>query len=136
MRLVVIVGLCHVLMACQAREPALSGMPVEREQVVQKMVVLEEKSPSSIASAAAPLQTLDLSLPRVPDVGVQDVWDDVTRSRYGVGGWFNASAGREDARLKVKSKLLLKEAVESEYSFSSFADSVSGAEVGFEYKTR
>jgi hypothetical protein len=135
MRLVVIVGLCHVLTACQARESVQSVMPVAGKQIVEK-VVLAEESPSPRGSAVVPIPVLDLSLPRATGTVIQDIWDDGARSRYRVGEWFNTDARREDARLKLKSKLLLKEATESAYSFSSFADSVNGAEVGFEYKTR
>jgi hypothetical protein len=136
MRLVVIVGLCHVLTACQARESVQSVMPVAGKQIVEKVAVLAEESPSPRGSAVVPIPVLDLSLPRATGTVIQGIWDDGARSRYRVGEWFNTDARREDARLKLKSKLLLKEATESAYSFSSFADSVNGAEVGFEYKTR
>ncbi|WP_373088579.1 hypothetical protein [Zhongshania sp.] len=136
MRLVVIVGLCHVLTACQAREPVQSVVPLARKQIVEEGAVLAKESPSPRGSAAVPIPVLDLSLPRAAGTVIQDSWGDGARNRYRVGEWFNAGARREEARLKVKSKLLIKEAAVSEYSFSSFADSVNGAEVGFEYKTR
>ncbi|CAA0078930.1 hypothetical protein [Zhongshania aliphaticivorans] len=79
---------------------------------------------------------LDLSLP-------SDLQDDVQnwgeeKSRYGVEAWFEQSGQSEEQRLKIKTKLRMKEGAEFDRNsnFSSYGDSVDGAEMGFEYKTR
>jgi hypothetical protein len=79
---------------------------------------------------------LDLSLPKDLDGDVQNFGEE--NSRYGVQDWFDQPSQSEEQRLKIKTKLRMKEGAEFDRnsSFSSYGESVDGAEMGFEYKTR
>lgn len=76
---------------------------------------------------------LDLSLPEGDQAG------DVTAfeqggDRYGVGQWFERPEAKED-KLKLKSKIHLKEGANFENGLEAYDESVDGLEMGFEYKT-
>ncbi len=92
----------------------------------------EGSSPRANAQGTA--VPLDLSLPS--DV-VADGGDPLPKSpsRYGVEGWFDAKPKGEE-RLKIKSKIHLKDDVSVESGLNNYDESIEGAEMGFEYKTR
>ncbi len=122
------------LIACQSREPQASKVA---GAATTKPANLAESVVSVSELVSAPKQAkLDLRLPQDAVVITAEVWNDGGRDRYGVKDWFGSDQGREASRLKLKSKLLLKENAMTEKTVSSYADSVAGAEVGFEYKTR
>ena len=127
MRLIVAVSLCLALLACQPRESAVNSLMRGVPETV--------KGVSASGAEPAP-EALNLQLPREYDSTQINAWELDARGRYRVGEWFSAGGVAQGSRFKVKSKLLLKESKELKRSFSSYAENVNGAEIGFEYKTR
>ncbi|MAK44250.1 MAG: hypothetical protein CMN80_08890 [Spongiibacter sp.] len=75
---------------------------------------------------------LDLRLPT-------DYTEDATpfepqTSRYGVERWFE-EGDKPESKLKLKSKIYLKEDATLDKSFNAYDEKVDGVEMGFEYKT-
>jgi len=122
------------LIACQSREPRASK--VVGPEAAKLANLAEPVVPVSEPVSAPKQVKLDLRLPQDAVVITAEAWNDGGRGRYGVKDWFGSDQGREASRLKLKSKLLLKENAMKEKTVSGYADSVAGAEVGFEYKTR
>lgn len=106
--------------------------PAIAENIKQKKPT--DPPPAKVGVKKQPV--LDLSLPSDLQGDVQD-WEE-EKSRYGAEDWFEQTGQSEEQRLKIKTKLRMKEGAEFDRnsSFSSYGDSVDGAEMGFEYKTR
>jgi hypothetical protein len=118
--------------------PVLDVSSVNTAGVAESAMPDEQvASEAKVAAASDISPTLDLSLPvgvrgDVPDLSSPD------KDRYGVEAWFEESEANEGQRFKMKAKLRVKEGAEFDKNsdVSSFGDSVDGAEMGFEYKTR
>lgn len=112
---------------------------VDESKEVSIGKVDDTKESSAQLSAPEPTRDkeLDLSLPSDMTADAKD-WEEVEKGRYGVESWFEQSGQSEDKRLKLKTKLRMKDGAEFDKSsnLSNYGDSVDGAEVGFEYKTR
>ncbi|CAA0089714.1 Uncharacterised protein [Zhongshania aliphaticivorans] len=141
-----IIFIAWVLVSCADKVDEASNS----ENKVEIISTTEDTSSATVASesvqppaeAAIPVKTaepvvLDLSLPKDIHTNVED-WQEDEAGRYGVGEWFDKSDKKEEGRLKVKPKLRLKEGAEfsKDSNISSYGESVDGAEMGFEYKTR
>jgi hypothetical protein len=136
MRLIVTGFLLGGLLACQARETPLGVLPAGKSSTSESSVELSVDKPAQSGMAiASQVQTLNLSLPPMPVNSDGTEWLD-DKPYYQVAEWFKGSSKAVESRLKIKSKLLLKEQSEFKGSVSAYAENVSGAEVGFEYKTR
>ncbi|MBW2939268.1 hypothetical protein KXJ70_00650 [Zhongshania sp. CAU 1632] len=100
----------------------------------KKPIVSVPAIPASVTSSQE-LKPLDLSLPSSEKLNTQD-WNTQQESRYGVETWFEENKS-EERRLKLKTKLRIKEGAEFDKNskLDAYGDSVDGAEMGFEYKT-
>jgi hypothetical protein len=139
-----VILMCSTLVACGDKIERSRGVPVlDMSSVntagVAESAMLDEQvaSEAKVAAASDISPALDLSLPvgvygDVPDLSSTD------KDRYGVEAWFEQSGANEGQRFKMKAKLRVKEGAEFDKNsdVSSFGDSVDGAEMGFEYKTR
>lgn len=143
-----VILLCVVCTACGEKtekninEVVVEFEPAEAAEVDGRAAEMPSTPPitesTSPVSASAPnAAVLDLSLPADTGGKVQD-WGDDGKGRYGVSTWFDQSKQTDEQRLKLKTKLRMKEGAEFDKNsdLSSYGDSVDGAEMGFEYKTR
>jgi hypothetical protein len=108
------------------------NIAVELSKVDASIVSSESSAPESKSEV-----TLDLSVPRESQSEVRD-WQSDEGGRYGVESWFDQKSNEDDKRLTLKTKLRMKDGVEFDKNsnLSNYGDSVDGAEMGFEYKTR
>lgn len=139
-----VILICSTLIACGDKIERSRAVPAPDVSAVNTGSVVESEMPTeqeaSKAKGATPLkspQVLDLSLPadmhgEVPDLSSSG------EGRYGVEAWFDQSGTDEEPRFKMKTKLRMKEGTEFDKNsdISSYGQSVDGAEMGFEYKTR
>lgn len=136
--------LSTVLLSCgeKAEDKSVAIRP-EPESQDSLPPVISENNEQKISTVPPVAETgvkkqpvLDLSLPGDLQGDVQD-WEE-EKSRYGAEDWFEQTGQSEEQRLKIKTKLRMKEGAEFDRnsSFSSYSESVDGAEMGFEYKTR
>lgn len=136
--------LSTVLVSCgeRAEDKSISVSPEpEHHDSLPPAIAENNKQKKSTDSPPAEVgikkqPVLDLSLPSDLHGDVQD-WEE-EKGRYGAEDWFEQTGQSEEQRLKIKTKLRMKEGAEFDRnnSFSSYGDSVDGAEMGFEYKTR
>ena len=143
-----VILLCAVSTACGEKaekninEVVVEFEPAEAGEIGGRDAEMPSTSPiaevTSVISVPAPnVEVLDLSLPADAGGKVQD-WGDDGKGRYGVSTWFDQSKQADEQRLKLKTKLRMKEGAEFDKNsdLSGYGDSVDGAEMGFEYKTR
>ena len=93
----------------------------------------EGGQPKSVTETAPVAKPLDLTLP-VDEYTDGSQSFDTSAGRYGVKDWFKKE-GKPEPKLKLKSKIYLKEDASFEEGFSTYDDTVDGVEMGFEYKT-
>ena len=133
-----------LLLACGEKVKQERGVLQEQDsgliEVKQGSVEAKEAMVSVPAipppvTSSQELKPLDLSLPSSEKLNTQD-WNAQQESRYGVETWFEEGKS-EERRLKLKTKLRIKEGAEFDKNsnLGSYGDSVDGAEMGFEYKT-
>ncbi|MEX1665782.1 hypothetical protein [Zhongshania arctica] len=139
-----VILICSTLIACGDKMEPSRAVPAPDVSAVNTGSVVESEMPAeqegSKPKGATPPespQALDLSLPAgvhgdVPDMSGSE------KGRYGVEAWFDQSETDEEPRFKMKTKLRMKEGTEFDKNsdISSYGQSVDGAEMGFEYKTR
>ncbi|WP_373077954.1 hypothetical protein [Zhongshania sp.] len=132
MRAVLILAILSVLLACQQGERAAESQSAK----IAPMPTAPPKKTVRAGQEDNHPQALNLGLPA--ERGGVDLarWSGDISGRYRTAEWFNAEGSKENSRLKIKSKLLLKESRDGEASLSAYADAIGGAEIGFEYKTR
>lgn len=138
-----VILVCSSLFACGDKAgsgavPVSNVSDLNGADVVKNTIPAEKpalKGKDVAAPDSAPV--LDLSLPAGAQGDVSDL-SDSGKGRYGVGSWFDQSGRNEEQRFKMKTKLRLKKGAEFDKNsdISSYGDSVDGAEMGFEYKTR
>ena len=138
-----VIFLCFAVVACSEKTEQNNALWHEVPVNTKDEVIITAEEPSLAKTPLAPsvsqaqLATpLDLSLPASERPDIQD-WNAQDKSRYGVDTWFEHEPS-EESRLKLKTKLLIKEGAQFDKNtkFSGYSDSVDGAEMGFEYKTR
>jgi hypothetical protein len=128
-------GLLALLTACGKSDPQVLVVPVVKvmsAELVVDRVTAKPTQQASLTKLSEPPVPLDLSLPAAESRGL-DGWRGEQQGRYGVKAWFAKKQG-EEARLKMKTKVILKEDATMEKAMNNYAESVDGAEVGFEYK--
>ena len=91
-----------------------------------------QKQETKTADGVPTAPPLDLRLPA-------DYTEDATpfepqTSRYGVERWFE-EGDKPESKIKLKSKIYLKEDATLDKSFNAYDEKVDGVEMGFEYKT-
>jgi hypothetical protein len=113
---------------------AIESLPMTEGQsspgVIANPPLQEEVTKTADGVSTAP--PLDLRLPA-------DYTEDATpfepqTSRYGVERWFE-EGDKPESKLKLKSKIYLKEDATLDKSFNAYDEKVDGVEMGFEYKT-
>jgi hypothetical protein len=128
-------GLLALLTACGKSDPQVLVDPVVKvmpAELVVDRVNAKLKQQTSPTKSSEPPVPLDLSLPAAESKDVEG-WQGEQQGRYGVKAWFAKKQGEED-RLKMKTKVILKADATMEKAMNDYAESVDGAEVGFEYK--
>jgi hypothetical protein len=128
-------GLLALLAACGKSDPQVLVVPVvnvmSAELVVDRVTTKPKQRVSLTKPSESPIP-LDLSLPPAESKDL-DGWQGEQHGRYGVKAWF-AKKQDEEARLKIKTKVILKKDATMEKAMNNYAKSVDGAEVGFEYE--
>ncbi len=148
-RFVAIAVLCTALGACDRNtEPEkIEELPVQAAEEgdvsnIEKAIELPlNPTPSEGKSAGSdtpstPRKELDLSLSEDKPESPSDYFSDSNSTRrYQLDDVFEKSKD-EEKRLKFKSKLHVKEGATMEQAMDNYSDSIDGAEMGFEYKTK
>jgi hypothetical protein len=139
-----VILMCSTLIACGDKIERSRAVPVADVSSVNTASVVESAMPteqkaSKVKGARPPEspEVLDLSLPAGMHGDVPDL-SSSGKGRYGVEAWFDQSGTDEGQRFKMKTKLRIKEGAQFDKNsdIGSYGDSVDGAELGFEYKTR
>lgn len=134
-------GLCLVLAACgDPGSPQHVGhngddndqavAPQESADTGSQVTAEPDAGGAETAVAKPPL---DLTY-SADEVDVRDISEDEL-SRYQVDNWFEEKKG-SDKKLSVKPKIRLKEDATLDQTMNNYRDSLDGAEMGVEYKTR
>lgn len=134
-------GLCLVLAACgdpgSPQHVSHSGDDNDQAVAPQKSTdtgsQTAAESDADGAETAVPVPPLDLSYSG-NEVEVRDISEDEL-SRHQVDDWFEEKKDR-DKKLSVKPKIRLKEDATLDQTMNNYRDSLDGAEMGVEYKTR
>lgn len=144
-RLAGITVTCAVLVSC-GREGEPDNVEQDSAPRAEEVSVGEEANavePPASASRLPPTtppppeqRELDLSVPQDdPESAEKYFSGNVDERRYQLDDVFEKSK-EEEKRLKFKSKLHVKEGATMEQAMDNYADSIDGAEMGFEYKTK
>ncbi|NKI17961.1 hypothetical protein HCU74_11140 [Spongiibacter sp. KMU-166] len=100
------------------------------------MTAVEQNSAPAPRQSPSPTPTKPLDLSLADDQpGGEDFANTDDGRRYQLDNLFDKSS-EEEKRLKFKSKLRVKEGATLDQAMDNYSDSIDGAEMGFEYKTK
>lgn len=135
---IVMAAACVALSACDDQAPTPAPVDSQSTSAEQAQATSSvQDSPKAVkedsANAASVPPSLDLSYSE-DDIDMRDLSEEEL-SRYQTGEWFE-SQKNGDKKLSVKPKIRLKDDATLEQTMDNYRDSLDGAEMGIEYKTR
>lgn len=135
---IVMAAACVALSACDDQAPTPAPVDNQSTSAEQAQATPSvQDTPKTVkedsANEASVPPSLDLSYSE-DDIDMRDLSEEEL-SRYQTGEWFE-SQKNGDKKLSVKPKIRLKDDATLEQTMDNYRDSLDGAEMGIEYKTR